>query len=163
MEEKTILLGKVDETVYILILEESGKVIHHGFNEIFDYDQGEQRAREYLEDDTEMWKQAVASDSTTQSFNDWCEEVINVDGWEHVLGEGVHEIDYSGFYFDDYNLIEDDGLPYDEYYYYDDILIEKEDFDKLVKAIEESNTDELRVIFGKYPEFKAREDLKQYV
>jgi hypothetical protein len=34
MEEKTILLGKVDETVYILILEESGKVIHHGFNEI---------------------------------------------------------------------------------------------------------------------------------
>jgi hypothetical protein len=162
MEEKTILLGKTDEIIYTLTLK-NGNVSQTGYKDIFDYDQGEQRAREYLEDDTEMWKQAVASDSTTQSFDEWCEEVINVDGWEHVLGESVQEIDYSGFYFDDYNLIEDDGLPYDEYEYYDDILVEKEDFEKLVKAINEDDHESIEKIFSKIPEFNAREDLKQYV
>jgi len=155
--KKTILLGKVDETVYTLTLED-GNIFHTGYKDIFDYDQGRQRALEYLENDTELWKLAVANDNTTQGFDEFNEEILNIDGWEHVLGESVQEIDYSGYYFDDYNLIEDTGLPYDEYDLYDDILIEREDFEKIVNSVENVAT-----IFDKYPEFDAREDLKQYV
>jgi hypothetical protein len=164
MEEKTILLGKVDEIVYTLTFD-GITVSHKGYKDIFDYDQGEQRARDSLESEGEyFWKEAVAADRTTQGLEDYIQEILDVDGWEHVLGDdNIQEIDNSGLYVETYNLIEDDELPYDQHELYDDILIEKEDFDKLVKAIEESNTDELRVIFGKYPEFKAREDLKQYV
>src|SRR5688572_33111538 len=127
MKEKTILLGKVDETIYTLTLRD-GNVSHNGYTNIFDYDQGKERAKDYLEQDEYLWKEAVANDRTTKGLDEYNEEILDIDGWEHVLGEGIHEIDYSGFYFEDYNLIEDDGIPYDEYDFYDDILIEKEDF-----------------------------------
>lgn len=48
--------------------------------------QGEERAKEYLEDG-ELWKMAVESDSTTDSLNDWIDYVLSVDGWEHTLGD----------------------------------------------------------------------------
>jgi len=48
-------------------------------------EEGERRARTYLEDDDELWKMAVESGNTTSGFDDWIEDVLNMDGWESVL------------------------------------------------------------------------------
>ncbi|KKK48984.1 hypothetical protein LCGC14_3139640, partial [marine sediment metagenome] len=48
--------------------------------------QGEERARESLEDG-EIWKMSVESGNTTEGLNDWVEYVLSVDGWEHTLGD----------------------------------------------------------------------------
>ena len=48
-------------------------------------EEGEQRAKEYLNDDTEIWKIAVEGDHTTLGFDDWAEDVLNMDGFQQVL------------------------------------------------------------------------------
>jgi hypothetical protein len=45
---------------------------------------------QYLEDG-ENWKMAVESGSTVMGMDDWNEEVLNIDGWQHVLGD-IYEI-----------------------------------------------------------------------
>ena len=42
-------------------------------------------AREYLEGDEYLWKQAVESGNTTSGFNEWVEYVINMDGRASIL------------------------------------------------------------------------------
>jgi hypothetical protein len=48
-------------------------------------DEAEAEAKDYLEEDKDMWIEAVKAGNTTSGFDDWQEEVLNVDGWEHVL------------------------------------------------------------------------------
>lgn len=45
----------------------------------------ESEARESLEDDDYLWKQAVQADNTTLGFDDWVDHVLNMDGWAHIL------------------------------------------------------------------------------
>ena len=59
-------------------------VTHDTLRELLTEEQGEDRAKEYLEDG-ELWKQAVESGDTRSSLEDWNEEVLDVDGWEHVI------------------------------------------------------------------------------
>jgi len=47
--------------------------------------EGERKAREYLEDDTEMWRMAVDGGHTESSFSEWVDEVLNIDGWAQTL------------------------------------------------------------------------------
>lgn len=47
--------------------------------------EAEQEARESLEDNDYLWKQAVEADRTTQGFDDWVDDVLNMDGWAHIL------------------------------------------------------------------------------
>ena len=46
--------------------------------------QGEELAREYLEDG-EDWKIMVGNGSTTSGLDDWIDEVISADGWESLV------------------------------------------------------------------------------
>lgn len=50
-------------------------------------------ARERLLDDDYLWREAVAAKSTLSGFKEWCEEVINVDGWCSVING------YDGRYY----------------------------------------------------------------
>ena len=47
-------------------------------------DQGEELAREYLEDG-EDWKMAVSNGHTTSGLDDWVDEVLSMDGWENQI------------------------------------------------------------------------------
>lgn len=47
-------------------------------------DEAEREAREYLEDG-ELWKMAVEANRTTQSLCEWIDDVIDIDGWQHIL------------------------------------------------------------------------------
>jgi len=47
--------------------------------------EADREARNYLEDDEYMWIEAVKSKNTTSSFNDWVDEVINMDGRASLL------------------------------------------------------------------------------
>jgi len=47
---------------------------------------GEKRAKDMLEDG-ESWKIAVENERTTLSKEEWNEKVLNIDGWESVLGD----------------------------------------------------------------------------
>ena len=49
------------------------------------YEEGEERAREYLEDDDYLWKEAVQSDRTTMGFDEWIDYVISMDGVGSIL------------------------------------------------------------------------------
>jgi hypothetical protein len=55
-------------------------------------DDAEVRARESLEDDTYLWKEAVQADNTTLGFDDWVDYVLNMDGWASVINS------YDGSY-----------------------------------------------------------------
>ncbi len=59
-------------------------ITHTTFDEIMTEGEGEERAREYLEDG-EMWKMAVESGNTTDSLEGWVDNVLNIDGWENQL------------------------------------------------------------------------------
>lgn len=48
-------------------------------------DEAEEEARDYLEEDKDMWIEAVKAGNTEQSFEDWIDQVLNIDGWAHVL------------------------------------------------------------------------------
>ena len=48
--------------------------------------EGEQKADEYLEDG-DLWKMAVESGNVRKGLQDWKEEVLSIDGWEHILGD----------------------------------------------------------------------------
>jgi len=57
--------------------------------DFFDADVGESRADDYLDEDT--WRDAVANKQTTVGFDDWKQDVLNIDGWESILGD-VYEV-----------------------------------------------------------------------
>lgn len=92
--KKNILVGKT-EREYVVIKLETEQDYNDGdylsicgstYENIFTEEEGEERAREYLEDG-ESWKMAVENDNTTEGLDDWIEHVLNVDGWRHVLGD----------------------------------------------------------------------------
>jgi len=59
---------------------------------------GKEEARERTEDDTELWKQAVAGDQTTNSFEDWVERVLSLDPWQELIDCSLYpnSFNYSG-------------------------------------------------------------------
>jgi hypothetical protein len=101
--KKEILLGTdKDTTIYTIELESEQDYRDENtqycsltgsyYDKVFITEEmGEQRAKQYLEDDNEMWKQAVANDSTTSSLEEWNQEVLSIDGWQHILGD-IYEI-----------------------------------------------------------------------
>lgn len=62
---------------------------------VFTEETGESRAKEYLTDDKELWKQAVEADNTEEGLEEWAEQVLRMDGWHTVLGD-VIEVDIDG-------------------------------------------------------------------
>lgn len=93
--KKKILVGKTEDSYIVVKLEteqDYNKENHLSLygscydSNIFTEEEGEELAREYL-DDGEAWKIAVENDNTTNSMEDWNEYVINTDGWEHVIGD----------------------------------------------------------------------------
>jgi hypothetical protein len=92
---KSILVGRTDDELIAVEIELHGDSVSFSGNtydakQIMTEDEGEERAREYLEDG-ESWRDAVAHGGVTQSLDDWVEDVLNIDGWMHVVGD-VHEI-----------------------------------------------------------------------
>jgi hypothetical protein len=63
----------------------------------------EERTREYLEDG-ELWRMAVASESTEMSLSDWVETVINIDGKTSGIDNSLYsarvDIDGTDYIFD---------------------------------------------------------------
>jgi hypothetical protein len=51
-----------------------------------DDEEGEDKAREYLTDDDELWKMTVAAGNTTDGLEEWAEDAIRIDGWAQVIG-----------------------------------------------------------------------------
>lgn len=92
----TICDYNIDENKHFSM---SGTIYDMSEDNVMTEEQGEQRAEDYLQDDTDMWKEAVANDHTTDSFEDWCEHVLNIDGWQQVLGEVEGVGDYNGEYY----------------------------------------------------------------
>jgi len=88
---------------------------------IIDESEGEDRAKEYLEDD-DLWREAVQSDSTTLGLTDWVDEVLSVDGWQHILD--VYEL---GNYYLEWDCI--GGWDDCKKANYKHLFISKEDFD----------------------------------
>lgn len=105
-EKRKILLGlnKDNEAIILQIdtvgLEANGKDrIHfsivgdaYDMNQVLDDETGEERAKEYLSDG-EQWRAAVEAEQTEDSLEDWNNQVINIDGWQHVIGD----MEYIGF------------------------------------------------------------------
>lgn len=89
-KEKTvkILIGITENNliVYSELNLRTGyfSVTHNTLRELITEEEGEERARESLEDG-ELWRQAVEAEHTTQSLNDWVDDVLNIDGWETTL------------------------------------------------------------------------------
>ena len=85
------LIGKTETLVIVLELDLDREHFAISGEEYdlpsFTEEEGETKAREYLENDTDLWKDAVANDRTTQSLEDWNEDALNTDGWESVLGD----------------------------------------------------------------------------
>lgn len=160
---KKVLLGTNSGIVYVITNCEDGTISYDQYDKVYDDDDGEERARDYLEGDTYLWKSAVENDNTTQGLDDWNDEVIKYDGWRHVLGEdNIIDIDDRGFYFcDDNDHSEGDGLPvsFDEL---DQTDISEEDFELLEKALENDDTKGVNEFFTKYLEFDV-EELKRFV
>lgn len=90
-KEFTILFGKTDSEIVSLEVNIGERdyfsVSGHTYDkELLTEEEGEQRAKEYMEDG-EQWKMAVAAGNTTDSMEEWNESVINMDGWQSVLGD----------------------------------------------------------------------------
>lgn len=88
---KTILIGKTESEIITVQLEIDEKhelsMSGHSYEtDFFDEETGRERAESYLEDG-ESWKMAVEDGHTTESEQDFNESVINIDGWESVLGD----------------------------------------------------------------------------
>lgn len=115
----------------------SGDIYDMKKDNLMTEEQGEERARKYLEDDVEMWKQAVANDSTTASFEDWCEHVINIDGWEQVLGEVEGIGDYNGEYYYINGSSSGGQIDLPDFDRFVDIKVTEDEYNSIAKAWKE--------------------------
>jgi len=99
--KREILLGLTnDNEALILEIDTTRNYFSMGrtnldMNDILTEETGTERAREYLEDG-ELWRMAVADERTEDSLEDFNEQVINMDGWEGVLGD-IYQIDYDRY------------------------------------------------------------------
>lgn len=128
------IIGIANDTMYVAAIEtDMGyfSLTGTGYSiETINEEQGERRAREYLEDG-ELWKMAVANGSTTDSLEDWVDIVLDADGWQSVLG------DVEEFLDDQYVFISCCGCLhniYSEHYIWDKLYISQELIAKLRKA-----------------------------
>lgn len=84
-----VLVGEIEEGVIVLEFEFEeylslcGEVYE---KPAFSEEEGEDKARDYLEDG-ELWKMAVEAEQTTSGLDDWIEQVLNIDGWQETLGD----------------------------------------------------------------------------
>jgi len=51
------------------------------------YEEGEEKARRYLENDDCLWKEAIQSGRTTVGFDDWIDGIISTDGVGSILNK----------------------------------------------------------------------------
>ena len=66
-------------------------------------EEADEKCRECLVDDPELWKQAVQAGSTTQSLEEWADDVISMDGRGSILNhwdgeEGEIEVNGTVYY-----------------------------------------------------------------
>lgn len=96
--KKKILIGlDENQSMHVIKIEtENGyfSITHESTREFMTEEEGEEKARESLEDG-ELWKMAVEAGSTEQSKEDWIDHVLDVDGWEHVL-DAEYLAEYEG-------------------------------------------------------------------
>lgn len=152
----------------------------YDMNSIFTEAEGEQQAKEYIEDDTEQWKMEVADDQTLQSFDEWCEDRLRYDSWQEIIGD-VYCIGYDK----DEDLGEcyyvrsggfgqiDMHMNWQTYIHYE---VKKEDVLTIARAWKKLHLKEFTKmlpyelklakdvveIFKKYPEFEGTEELIKY-
>lgn len=70
---------------------------------IGDENETEERALSYLTDDPYLWQESVKAGTTTSSLDEWAKEVVNSDGYGHILNswdgtENQEEIDGVWYY-----------------------------------------------------------------
>lgn len=160
--ERKVLIG-ITEDMQVVFAELDTKrgyfsVTHTTLEGVMTEGEGEQRAQEYL-DDGEMWKMAVESGNTELSMDDWNEQVISIDGWEHTVGD----IEYIG---DDYYIqwsscgasIEDFKKKYQKLYISQDELDAIIESDKLHLKYFNKFKKADWVIFSKVEHFFKKED-----
>ena len=50
-----------------------------------DDEEAQQEARDYLTDDSYLWKKAVAAGNTIDGLEEWAEDAIRIDGWAQII------------------------------------------------------------------------------
>ena len=91
------LIGETEENVIVLEFDtERGRfsisgVEYDGSDYLFTEEEGESRARDYLEDG-ELWRMCVEAGNTTAGLDEWVDDVLNFDGWMETLGD-IEDID----------------------------------------------------------------------
>jgi len=134
-KEKEIMIGReTNGSGITLTLDfEGGYFSIHGdvfdINDAITEEEGESRARDSLEDG-ELWRMSVESENTTLSLDEWVEFVLNMDGWEHVLGDmkdignGLYVRESGGGQIDVSHKLKD----------WDKLMVEESDLRKIRKA-----------------------------
>ena len=90
------LIGETGESVVVLEFETKRSYFsvcgteYGGTQHLFTEEQGEEQAQDYLEDG-ELWRMAVEAQDTTDSLDSWIDHVLNLDGWQHVLGSLIYQ------------------------------------------------------------------------
>ena len=90
------LIGETEESVVVLEFRTERNYFsvcgteYGGTQYLFTEEQGEERARDYLEDG-ELWRMMVENEHTTMGLDDWVDHVLSMDGWEETLGD-IEEI-----------------------------------------------------------------------
>jgi hypothetical protein len=51
-----------------------------------DEEEGKQDAMEYLTDDDDLWKGAVAAGDTTEGLEEWAKDALRMNGWAGIIG-----------------------------------------------------------------------------
>ena len=64
-------------------------------------EEGKSRAKEYLEDNDDIWQQAVECGNTTEGFDDWVEMILSSEGWEQTLNsyDGCSNYLFGDWYY----------------------------------------------------------------
>lgn len=176
--DKSILVGATPEEIVqveVHIGDDRNRPEHQSLSfsgttysrSVFTAEEGEQRARNSLEDG-ELWRDAVTNQQTTMGMEDWNEHVINMDGWDQVLGDVVQ-------IGDDAYIVSRGGGQIDMSVKSDDLVelaIAKKDIQAIWRAWEKYHLKALslpgvagaasimRTIFEKYPAFKPEQMLK---
>lgn len=58
---------------------------HDGEYMVLTDSEAQTKCEEYLIDDDELWKMAVEGGNTQEGIEEWAEQVINIDGYGHIL------------------------------------------------------------------------------
>ena len=131
--------------------------------------EGEQRAKEYL-DDGEGWRIAVEAETTTASLQDWKEEVLSINGWEHVVGDVEDFGEYEGETI--YLQNSSGGQHKEEIKNFKNLWIEEKDLKEVyklwdtqhLKPIKKESVLTMERFFEKYKKFCSdQEALNQYL